>query len=132
MKLKIIRHKTLEDCMVKFIRTEGKISREDVLNSFMVGFDREGKKYEYKIADFCKTPGIKCWGFLRNKKEINLWVDADCPMADLTALVAHEYGHYLEPHYKSSKREEIKAGRYEAAARFAYNVASAPDFERLK
>ena len=123
MKLKVIRHKTLEDCMVKFMRTEGKISRKDALNSFMVGFDCEGKKYEYKISDFCKAPTLKCWGFLKNKKEINLWVDVDCPMADLTALVAHEYGHYLQPHYKSSKREEMKAGEYETAGRFAYNVA---------
>ena len=124
MKIKIVRHKTLEDCMVKFLRTEGKISRKDALESFMVGYDGDGNKYEYKISDFCKAPTLKCWGFLKNKKEINLWVGDDCPMDDLTALVAHEYGHYLQPHFKSDKKEEGKAGQYEYAARFAYNVAS--------
>ena len=124
MKVKIIRHKTLKDCMIRYLRTEGKISRKDALKSYMVGFDTEGKKYEYKIEDFCREPKIKCWGFLRNKKEINLWVDTDCQMADLTALIAHEYGHYLQPHYKLNKKEEMKAGQYEIAARFAYTIAT--------
>ena len=93
--------------------------------SGMGGFDQNGKEYEFSVDElFCNVKEGGCWGFVNLKHNIHVWFRPDVDMRELVRFFAHEKGHTLRPFHRDEMAEEMKAGRYEDAAVFAFDIAS--------
>lgn len=90
----------------------------------MVGCDGQGKQYKLTPREIIENvSNTGCWGFCDQKDMLHIWFSGKCDLSDLIHLLAHERGHCFKPHYKSVRREEIKADKYGDTARFAYQTA---------
>lgn len=88
------------------------------------GFDGDGVNYTLSVEDMLTSVRkMGCWGFCDNKTCIHVWFAADVDIKDLIRLLAHERGHSLRPFLRDSAAEERKAGKYEEAAVFAFEIA---------
>lgn len=89
------------------------------------GFDQSGHEYRLHFDEYLAAlKEMKCFGFCENNTNaIHVWIDENCPIEMIIKMMAHEYGHIMKPHYWSQRKEEMKAGRYEKAAQFAFNIA---------
>jgi uncharacterized protein YjaZ len=91
----------------------------------MGGFNQDGKEYEYPIGEvIANIEEVGCWGFVSAKEDIHLWFRQDVEMRELVRFFAHEKGHTLRPFHRDPMAEELKAGRYEDAAIFGFELAS--------
>lgn len=117
--LKIFLHDTIESVFEEYFRCP-----VEEMNG-MGGFDQNGKEYELsaqEIFDNVKTCG--CWGFVNDKRDIHFWFRPDVDKRELVRFFAHEKGHTMKPYHRDDMKEEMKAGRYEDAAIFGYDVAT--------
>jgi hypothetical protein len=123
---------TLPDCKVVWYRTldelldvyfEGMPIGMSDMDS-MGGETEDGEVVEFSIADMKK--GIRkegVWGFIQNNKEIHIWARKNCRLDALTACIAHEVGHSINPHKRDEMAEERKAEKYELVAMFSVQIA---------
>jgi uncharacterized protein YjaZ len=86
------------------------------------GYDGNGKEYSMSWDELIKTQkGVGCYGFTRDKDKIHVWIEKYADPLDVVCLLAHEYGHLLNPHHRDDMKEEVKAEQYARCAGFAFN-----------
>lgn len=117
-------HETLESCIAAYFDCpESEILERE---GHWEGYDSKGEPYRLttqEVVENCTRKGV--WGFLEDKVKIHVWVDTGkATFADALKLIAHERGHMLRPYHKTTRGEEMKAGRYEDVADFAYLAAT--------
>lgn len=88
------------------------------------GYKTDGTMWEAPLNDaikHIKSNGV--WGFFRFKeKEIHLWFRKNVKERELQRVLAHEMGHWFNPHPHDMCKEEQKAVQYEFVTEFAYDV----------
>ena len=118
----LTKYDTVEELLCEMYQT----SLEDLRNSEHGGFDKDGNEHSFSFNDLIdniKKSG--CYGFTGMNNDIHYWIDNTVvTYNDLIPLFAHEIGHTVEPFYRDTMKEEIKAERYSDVAAMAYQIAS--------
>lgn len=118
-KIKIIRHKTLEELLV----AEYDMSIEELKLCKHGGFDGDGKEWEFDFDELIAAiKPIGCYGFVKSNTDIHVWISEAASVVDIISLLAHERGHLISPNHRDPMREEIKAELYGLCAEFAYRA----------
>ncbi len=139
--IRIRRFERPEDLIANSFETEW----EDIKgHTFAVNSYESDKKQFISGNEYIESiKGVGCFAFCQTRNEpryMNVWVGPDCDKSQLVFMLAHEYGHYVEPFwgasivlhilknaamriFRGSIEDEDRADRYAYAARWAYETA---------
>jgi hypothetical protein len=86
----------------------------------------DGTMWRHPLEDAIKHIQKRgAWGFYRfNDKEIHMWFRKNVKEKKLQTVLAHEMGHWMEPHHRKLSKEEVKAMKYEFVSAFSHDVTN--------
>ena len=117
--LHIVRYRTARECIAAF---HGCRVSELPKAGRWTFFDRQGKARRLSVkACYKEMQRRGCWGWVRSKRTLHLWVSSRAKLSEVVALLAHEIGHCERP-FLSRGKEEQKAARYEYVAQSAIEM----------
>lgn len=118
--IQVIRYRTLRDCMAAYFHCRPK----DLPRcGSWTWHDQRGKRHYERIQTSMKHSRQRGhWGWCEKKHILHLWTGRRAGLGGIITLVAHELGHCRKP-FLPPQGEEMKAGRYEAVARAAFDIA---------
>lgn len=118
--IKLVRHDNILDCMAAYF--ECSVPELKTLKGDWTWMDEDGQIHSKPMKAALTTLVIerKVWGWLDDRRVLNIWVSEKAEPWQVLRVMAHELGHCLKPFYKNNLREEKKAAKYAKVATKAF------------